>query len=231
MRNKKGYTVVLAVALLALVLLAGCGKRVLRTADVSAGDYYTAEEFQRLSKAQRTAYCDQLAAELEKQNTCVTDADQKMPDVNKRIAELESEAASLDAKILELQAAISDLEAKKVQAPPTPEQYTVENGDCLYKISGKEQVYKDPLKWPVLYRANRDKIKDPNLIYAGWILTVPRGLPAEWVVYQGEFLAKIAGYEEVYGKRSEWTKIYEANKDKIKDPDLIYPKQVLQIPR
>jgi len=231
MRSKKGYIVLTAVALLALVLLAGCGKRVLRTADVSAGDYYTAEEFQRLSKAQRAAYCDQLAGELEKQSKCVTDADQKLVEANKRIAELESELAALDAKIAELQAAISDLEAKKVVAKPSTDEYTVVDGDCLYKISGKEQVYSDPLKWPVLYRANRDKIKDPDLIYPGWVLNVPRGLPVEWVVYEGEFLAKIAGYEEVYGNRSEWTKIYEANKDEIKDPDLIYPKQVLQIPR
>jgi nucleoid-associated protein YgaU len=220
----------MAVALLALFLLAGCGKRVLRTADVSAGDYYTAEEFQRLSNQQRTAYCDQLAAELEKQNGCVTDADQKLAEANKRIAELESEQAALDAKIAELQAAITDLETKEA-AKPSADEYTVVDGDCLYNISGKEQIYSDPLKWPRLYRANRDKIKDANLIYPGWVLMVPRGLPVEWVVYDGEFLAKIAGYEEVYGKRSEWTKIYEANKDEIKDPDLIYPKQVLKIPR
>jgi nucleoid-associated protein YgaU len=230
MRSRKGYIVLTAVALLALFLLAGCGKRVLRTADVSAGDYYTAEEFQRLSKAQRAAYCDQLAAELEKQNMCVTDADQKLAEANKRIAELESELAALDAKIAELQAAITELESKKVEKP-TADEYTVVEGDCLYEISGKEQIYGDPLKWPQLYRANRDKIKDPDLIYPGWVLMVPRGLPVEWVVYEGEFLAKIAGYEEVYGSRSEWTKIYEANKDQIKDPDLIYPKQVLQIPR
>jgi nucleoid-associated protein YgaU len=231
MRRKKGYIVLTAVALLALFLLAGCGKRILRTADVSAGDYYTAEEFQRLSKQQRTVYCDQLAAELDKQGKCVTDADQKLAEANKRIAELESELAALDAKIAELQAAISELESKKVEAKAESDEYSVVEGDCLYKISGKEQVYNDPLKWPRLYRANRDKIKDPDLIYPGWVLMVPRGLPVEWVVYNGECLFKIAGYEEVYGNGREWAKIYEANKDEVKDPDLIYPKQVLKIPR
>jgi len=231
MRSKKGYIVLMAVALLALFLLVGCGKRVLRTADVSKGDYYTAEEFQRLSKDQRDMYCDQLATEVENRTGCVTDADQKLGEANNMIAELESEQASLDAKIAELQGRISDLEDKLAAKRAKPETYTVEKGDFLYKISGKEKIYNDPLKWPRLYRANRDQIKDPDLIYPGWVLVVPRGLPVEWVVYEGEFLFKIAGYDEVYGNGRDWVKIYEANKDQIKDPDLIYPKQVLAIPR
>ncbi len=231
MRNKKGYIVLVAVALLALFLLAGCGKRVLRSADVSKGDYYSAEEFQRLSKEQRNAYCDQLAGEMNKRNQCSTEADQKVAALTQTVADKESELASMDAKIAELQAKVSDLEAKLAAKRAKPETYTVERGDCLYKISGKEKVYNDPLKWPRLYRANRDKIKDPDLIYPGWVLVVPRGLPVEWVVHNGETLFRIAGYEEVYGKGREWPRIYEANKDQIKDPDLIYPKQVLAIPR
>ncbi|MEO0185274.1 MAG: LysM peptidoglycan-binding domain-containing protein [candidate division WOR-3 bacterium] len=34
----------------------------------------------------------------------------------------------------------------------------------------------------------------------------------------------------IYSDAKKWPEIYEANKDKIKDPDLIYPKQVLTIP-
>lgn len=229
MRSRKTYFVLMAVALLALFLLAGCGKRVLRNPEVSRGDYFTAEEFKKLSKEQRNTYCDQLVSELDKQTKDAEAADQRVAEVNKRAADLESQTASLDAQIAELQAQIAELESKK--APPEPEKYTVVKGDCLYKISGYETIYNSPAKWPVLYRANRDQIKDANLIYPDWILVVPRGLPSEWVVYRGEFLFKIAGYEEVYGKGREWPKIYEANKDQIKDPDLIYPKQVLKIPR
>jgi nucleoid-associated protein YgaU len=231
MRSRKVHLVLMAVALLALFLLAGCGKRVLRTPDVSKGDYFTAEEFKKLSKEQRNSYCDQLASELDSQSKNAEAANQKVAEVNKKAADLESELASLDAQIAELQAQIADLEAKKAAKPPAPETYTVVKGDCLYKISGYEKIYNDPVKWPVLYRANRDKIRDPTLIYPDWVLVVPRGLPSEWVVYEGEFLFKIAGYQEIYGNGREWPKIYEANKDQIKDPDLIYPKQVLKIPR
>lgn len=36
--------------------------------------------------------------------------------------------------------------------------------------------------------------------------------------------------KKYYGNGSKWTKIYDANKDKIKNPNLIYPNQVFVIP-
>ncbi|MFH0778444.1 MAG: LysM peptidoglycan-binding domain-containing protein [Candidatus Eisenbacteria bacterium] len=231
MRDRKFFLVLMAVALLALFLLAGCGKRVLRTADVSKGDYYSAEEFKKLSKEQRNVYCDRLANELDAQGVKADGAGQKVSEANTKAAELESQLAPLDAEISALQAQVSELESKLAQKRAKPETYTVVNGDCLYKISGYETIYNDPLRWPVLYRANRDKIKNPSLIYPNWVLIVPRGLPTEWVVYTGECLIKIAGYQEIYGAGKEWPRIYEANKDQIKDADLIFPKQVLKIPR
>jgi len=41
-------------------------------------------------------------------------------------------------------------------------------------------------------------------------------------------LSKIAKRE--YGDAGKWRRIYEANQDVIKDPDLIYPGQTLKIP-
>jgi nucleoid-associated protein YgaU len=41
-------------------------------------------------------------------------------------------------------------------------------------------------------------------------------------------LSKIAQRE--YGDAGDWRKIYEANKDTIKNPDLIYPGQTFIIP-
>ena len=36
--------------------------------------------------------------------------------------------------------------------------------------------------------------------------------------------------KKFYGNGSQYTKIYNANRDKIKNPNLIYPNQVLWIP-
>ena len=49
-----------------------------------------------------------------------------------------------------------------------------------------------------------------------------------YVVVAGDSLSKIAKHE--YGDANAWKKIFEANKDIIKDPDLIYPGQELKIP-
>ena len=49
-----------------------------------------------------------------------------------------------------------------------------------------------------------------------------------YTVAKGDSLSKIA--KEVYGSANQWKKIYEANKDTIKNPDLIYPGQVIKLP-
>ena len=49
-----------------------------------------------------------------------------------------------------------------------------------------------------------------------------------YVVVSGDSLSRIA--KRLYGDVNQWPKIYEANRSIIKDPDLIYPGQVLRIP-
>ena len=49
-----------------------------------------------------------------------------------------------------------------------------------------------------------------------------------YVVVKGDSLSAIAQRE--YGDVKEWRRIYEANKDVIKNPDLIYPGQTLRLP-
>lgn len=48
--------------------------------------------------------------------------------------------------------------------------------DCLWRIAGYPFVYGDPLKWKVLYEANKDKLQDadnPDLIQPGIVLAIP----------------------------------------------------------
>ena len=53
-------------------------------------------------------------------------------------------------------------------------QYQVVRGDSLWSISGQQQVYNNPYQWPLIYKANRDKIKDADLIYPGQTFSVDR---------------------------------------------------------
>lgn len=53
-------------------------------------------------------------------------------------------------------------------------QYEVVGGDSLWSISGQSEIYNDPYLWPLIYKANRDQIKDADLIYPGQNFTVNR---------------------------------------------------------
>ena len=65
-------------------------------------------------------------------------------------------------------AAALALAARAAAAPPT---VVVERGDTLAAIA--ERTLGDAALWPLLYRANRDRIKDPARVYPGQVLTVP----------------------------------------------------------
>ena len=57
---------------------------------------------------------------------------------------------------------------------PEPKQettYTVKSGDCLWNIAKK--FYGDGSKYTKIYEANKDKIKNPNLIYVGQVFVIP----------------------------------------------------------
>ena len=49
-----------------------------------------------------------------------------------------------------------------------------------------------------------------------------------YTVAAGDSLSKIA--KKLYGDGGKWKRIFEANRDIIKNPDLIHPGQVLKIP-
>ena len=73
----------------------------------------------------------------------------------------------------------SDVQSGSSSTAPQPSQpmdrevtsYTVVSGDSLSKIA--KRVYGDASKWPKIFEANRDTIKNPDLIHPGQVLTLP----------------------------------------------------------
>lgn len=47
------------------------------------------------------------------------------------------------------------------------------NKECLWNIAGRKNTYNDSWKWKRIYNANKDKIKDPDLIYPNQVLKIP----------------------------------------------------------
>lgn len=55
---------------------------------------------------------------------------------------------------------------------PKQKTYTVKKGDCLWNIAKK--FYGNGAQYTKIYNANKSKIKNPNLIYPGQVLVIPR---------------------------------------------------------
>lgn len=54
------------------------------------------------------------------------------------------------------------------------DQVTVSVGETLFSLSSRSDIYGEPFLWPLIYRANRDQIKDPRQIFEGQLFTIPR---------------------------------------------------------
>ncbi len=138
--------------------------------------------------------------------------------------------------------------------PQTGTTYTAKSGDSLWNIA--ERVYGDGSQYTKILDANKDKISNPNSIYAGQVLVIPSASDkastsnthtktttqnsgnttttpepktgTTYTVQSGDSLWNIA--EKYYGDGSKYNLIYNANKDKISNPNSIYAGQVLAIP-
>jgi len=60
---------------------------------------------------------------------------------------------------------------RSTASAPSASTYTVKSGDCLWNIAKK--LLGDGSRYTEIYNLNKDKIKNPNLIYSGQVLTLP----------------------------------------------------------
>ncbi|HXV75518.1 MAG TPA: DUF4398 domain-containing protein [Candidatus Polarisedimenticolaceae bacterium] len=89
----------------------------------------------------------------------------------KRRQEEERRRAEEEARLAALEAQRQEEERKKNMVPPT---YVVEPGNSLWRIAGMQRIYDNPGFWPIIHDANSGKIANPDLIYPGQELTIPR---------------------------------------------------------
>src|SRR5712672_569006 len=230
MRNMMNSTR-LAVAALLVVVLAGCGKSSGRHVNVQAGEYYTEAQLDSLPDGEKAKYCSALEAEKARLKAEV-DANQKdIQTTRKNIESLRGQITPAEKEILRLEAEIRTVTSQINQYEALPKEYVVVANDCLSVISNRDDIYADAYKWPRIYRANLDKIEDPVWIYPGMKLAIPRELPTPYKVAPYETLETIAGNWELTGDPAQWSRLYEANKDKVKDPYDIPPGTIIVIPR
>jgi nucleoid-associated protein YgaU len=131
----------------------------------------------------------------------------------------------------------------------TSSTYTVKQGDDLWTIS--ENAYNDGFRWVEIAKLN--KLKNPNIIYAGDKLTIPTTVQEKsasqkimqtnqaqnsvirnnsitantYTVVKGDCLWNIA--VRAYGDGFRWVEIAKANN--LANPNLIHPGNFFKIPR
>lgn len=62
-------------------------------------------------------------------------------------------------------------EQKKTKTEKKTKTYTVKSGDCLWRIA--QNFLGNGARYMEIYNLNKSKIKNPNLIYPGQVLTIP----------------------------------------------------------
>ncbi len=130
--------------------------------------------------------------------------------------------------------------------------HTVQRGDTLWGIA--EKYLGSGRRWREIYEANTDSIRNPNVIYPGQQIKIyvptgnedgrdaqtgnedseggNAGAGSESTLYTvqpGDSLWEIS--RKVYGDGRFWRRIYQNNKDKIRNVERIYRGQVFVIPK
>ena len=134
--------------------------------------------------------------------------------------------AKLDGKVVTLMGTAHDAALKAQAMAWFNEQVDTENTINLIKVDVPKQTAAEApagLAAAAAAQAAAAPVTAPQVTRA-------EGAAEEriHVVAKGETLSAIA--KEHYGKASEYMKIFNANKDLLKDPDKIYPGQKLRIP-
>jgi nucleoid-associated protein YgaU len=173
-----------SVALLSLGLITGCAST------DEAADSITAEQAIAEAKA-ANAEAKALNYEWRDTGKIIKEAEEKLAAgdeagaislANKAKAQANTAVAQAEVenkKFLNENAAVSASATSSSGARAgRVSSYSVVRGDNLWNISGKDEVYADPYQWPLIYKTNRDKIKDADLIYPGQVLDVDQNASA-----------------------------------------------------
>ena len=143
----------------------------LRVADASLGDYYSAREFRKLSKEQRAEYCAELARQDSIYKEELLGLRDQLDRSQARALRLRAEGDSLFALGTALESRTASAGGRGAKRGAI---HVVRRGESLWEISAADHVYGSGARWQRLYEANRARIQDPNLIFPGQELSIPR---------------------------------------------------------
>ncbi|MFA7061389.1 MAG: LysM peptidoglycan-binding domain-containing protein [Pedobacter sp.] len=119
----------------------------------------------RMAEQQRQRLVEQ-AARIEEERLLrkAVEAEERLREQERMLAEEASKAVAAEKKT-------SYSKESSSQQTPT---YTVRRGETLPQIAARTEIYNDSSLWPIIYRANRDQIRNPKQLWPGQVLKIPR---------------------------------------------------------
>jgi LysM repeat protein len=128
----------------------------------------------RVSPSGRLLYDTNMKVSLE--NYTVTEDATKGPDVTvsitlKQYISYSTKTVTVVKAKPEKKPVVQQKKKRETSSAPKVKTYTVKSGDCLWNIAKK--YYGNGAQYTKIYNANKGKIKNPNLIYPGQVLTIP----------------------------------------------------------
>jgi len=152
-------------------------------ADASLGDYYTEKEFRKLRQEQRAEYCAELARQDSIYKAEMSSLRDEVEESKARSMRLRAEGDSLFALGTSIEKRIASGGAPPGDGKGTPPDgkrpgpaldHVVRRGESLWAISRSSAGYGRGALWTRIYEANRGTIRDPNLIFPGQELSIPK---------------------------------------------------------
>ncbi|OHB31685.1 MAG: hypothetical protein A2X79_07770 [Desulfuromonadaceae bacterium GWB2_53_15] len=120
---------------------------------------------ERIAEQERQRVADELARiEEERLMRKAAEAEKRLQEQERLAAEEASKAAAAEKKI-------SNSKESPISQTPT---HTVRRGETLPQIAARSEIYNDSSLWPIIYRANRDQIRNPKQLWPGQVLKIPR---------------------------------------------------------
>ena len=147
-KSRKELLVTVAIATSLIFSLNGCG----------------------MFKSSKTAEAGKASVSEEQQTADKKAAATQSKDKDAQGQTKETAATSTDTSTVQAKKIAAD-KSKGKKCGVAGDVYVVKKGDSLWKIA--KAVYKNPLKWKLIYNANKKKIKDPNRIYPKQKFVIP----------------------------------------------------------
>ena len=128
----------------------------------------------RVSPSGRLLYDTNMKVSLE--NYTVSEDATKGPDVTvsitlKQYISYSTKTVTVVKPKPEKKPVVQQKKKRETSSAPKVKTYTVKSGDCLWNIAKK--YYGNGAQYTKIYNVNKGKIKNPNLIYPGQVLTIP----------------------------------------------------------